>query len=79
MLVGNSTVTAIWNYFADSTHSPEVLGFAQKLDTYRYWSMTLWGLLLLSSKGYAMFFIADGPGGRLDAASQVLFVVAGLI
>ncbi|MEC8633759.1 MAG: DUF2269 family protein [Pseudomonadota bacterium] len=61
MLVGNSTVTAIWNYFADSTHSPEVLGFAQKLVTFTDWSMTVWGLSLLASKGYAMVFIAEWP------------------
>ena len=48
MLMGNITVTAIWKYFADRTHSPEILSFAQKLVTYTDWSMTVWGAVALT-------------------------------
>lgn len=80
MLMGNITVTAIWKYFADRTHSPEILSFAQKLVTYTDWSMTVWGVLLLMGGGYAMVFIANWPLALLWLLwSQVSFVVAGCI
>ena len=61
MLMGNITVTAIWKYCADPTHSPEVLSFAQKLITYTDWSMTVWGVLFSMCGGYAMVFIGNWP------------------
>ena len=80
MLMGNITVTAIWKYFADRTHSPEILSFAQKLVTYTDWSMTVWGVLLLMGGGYAMVFIANWPLMQHWLFwSQVSFVVAGCI
>ena len=79
MLMGNITVTAIWKYFADRTHSPEVLSFAQKLITYTDWSMTVWGVLLLTCGGYAMVFIGNWPLTQYWLlSSQALFAVAGL-
>ena len=78
--MGNITVTAIWKYFADRTQRPEVLSFAQKLVTYTDWSMTVWGVVLLMGGGYFMVFSVNW---RLTLhwllASQILFVVAGLI
>jgi uncharacterized membrane protein len=80
MLMGNITVTAIWKYFADRTHSPEILSFAQKLVTYTDWSMTVWGVLLLMGGGYAMVFLVKWPLTQWWLLwSQILFVVAGLI
>ena len=80
MLMGNITVTAIWKYFADRTHSPEILSFAQKLVTYTDWSMTVWGVLLLMGGGYAMVFLVNWPLTQWWLLwSQILFVVAGLI
>ena len=80
MLMGNITVTAIWKYFADRTQQPEVLSFAQKLVTYTDWSMTVWGVVLLMGGGYFMVFFADWPLTlHWLLASQLLFIVAGLI
>ena len=80
MLMGNITVTAIWKYFADRTQRPEVLSFAQKLVTYTDWSMTVWGVVLLMGGGYFMFFSVIWPLTlHWLLASQILFVVAGLI
>ena len=80
MLMGNITVTAIWKYFADRTQRPEILSFAQKLVTYTDWSMTVWGVVLLMGGGYFMVFSVNWPLTlHWLLASQVLFVVAGLI
>ena len=80
MLMGNITVTAIWKYFADRTQRPEVLSFAQKLVTYTDWSMTVWGVVLLMGGGYFMVFSVNSPLTlHWLLASQILFVVAGLI
>ena len=80
MLMGNITVTAIWKYFADRTQRPEVLSFAQKLVTYTDWSMTVWGVVLLMGGGYFMVFAVNWPLTlHWLLASQILFVVAGLI
>ena len=80
MLMGNITVTAIWKYFADRTQRPEVLSFAQKLVTYTDWSMTVWGVVLLTGGGYFMVFSVNWPLTlHWLLASQILFVVAGLI
>ncbi|MDB2645116.1 DUF2269 domain-containing protein [Luminiphilus sp.] len=80
MLMGNITVTAIWKYFADRTQRPEVLSFAQKLVTYTDWAMTVWGVVLLMGGGYFMVFSANWPLTlHWLLASQILFVVAGLL
>jgi hypothetical protein len=50
MVMGNITVTAIWKYFADSTHSPEVLGFVQILVSYTDWSMTILGVVAANER-----------------------------
>jgi uncharacterized membrane protein len=48
--------------------------------TYTDWSMTVWGVVLLMGGGYFMVFFADWPLTlHWLLASQLLFVVAGLI
>lgn len=80
MLMGNITVTAIWKFFADRDGRPAVLAFAQKLVTYTDWSMTVWGVVLLTLGGYGMTWTAGFSllqGWLLW--SQVAFLMAGLI
>ena len=81
MLMGNITVTAIWKFFADRDGRPQVLGFAQKLVTYTDWSMTIWGVILSMTGGYAMAVIAGHDLIRTGwlVWSQILFVASGAI
>ncbi len=81
MLMGNITVTAIWKFFADRDGRAEVLSFAQKLVTYTDWAMTVWGVVLTMAGGYGMAIAGnyDLVGTGWLAASQLLFVVAGMI
>ena len=81
LLLGNVTVTAIWKLYADATHDPAVIGFAQRLVTITDWFFTLWGILLLVVGGYGAAWIG-GMDPLRDAWlvwAEVLFVIAGVI
>ena len=80
-LIGNVTVTAVWKVFADRTHSPVIVAFAQRLVTYTDWAFTLTGVLLLSFGGYGMATSAHLPlfTQRWLGWGQAMFAVSGLI
>ncbi|MFZ4689134.1 MAG: DUF2269 family protein [Polymorphobacter sp.] len=81
MLLGNITATAIWKLFADRTGDARIIAFAQKLVTYTDWSLTFWGIVLLTIGGYGATYVAgiDPFGERWLVWSQGLFVSAGLV
>ncbi|MEP6766214.1 MAG: DUF2269 domain-containing protein [Gemmatimonadaceae bacterium] len=80
-LIGNVTVTAVWKVFADRTHSPIIIAFAQRLVTYTDWAFTLTGVLLLSLGGYGMAMSAHMPlfTQRWLGWGQAMFALSGLI
>ena len=80
MLMGNITATAIWKFFADRSHNPVILAFAQRLITLTDWSLTLWGAALTIIGGYGAAYLGgwDLFGARWLVVSQILFGLSGL-
>lgn len=81
LLLGNVTVTAVWKVFADRTHDPVVVAFAQRLVTLTDWSFTLGGVALTVAGGYGMAWLRHGgaPMPPWLLLGQALFVLSGLI
>ncbi|WP_299437829.1 DUF2269 family protein [uncultured Rhodospira sp.] len=81
LFVGNVTVTAVWKVFADRTHHPATIAFAQRLVTYTDWVFTFGGVVLVLVSGIALMIL----GGWWTAGAAWLwwgiglFVVAGLM
>ena len=81
LLVGNITVTAVWKVFANRTGDPQIIAFGQRLVTGTDFGLTIPGIALTMIGGYGCAVLMDYALFE-DAwliASQILFVIAGLI
>lgn len=81
LLVGNITVTAVWKVFANRTDDPRIIAFGQRLVTGTDFGLTIPGIVLTMVGGYGCAIMMEYPlfDDMWLIASQILFVVAGLI
>jgi uncharacterized membrane protein len=81
LLVGNITVTAVWKVFANRTGDARIIAFGQRLVTGTDFGLTIPGIVLTMVGGYGCAWLMGYPlfEDMWLIASQILFVVAGLI
>lgn len=81
LLVGNITVTAVWKVFANRTDDASIIAFGQRLVTGTDFGLTIPGIVLTMVGGYGTAIMMGYPLFEEIwlIASQILFVVAGLI
>lgn len=81
LLVGNITVTAVWKVFANRTDDPRIIAFGQRLVTGTDFGLTIPGIILTMVGGYGVAGLMGYPlfEDTWLIASQILFVIAGLI
>lgn len=81
LLVGNITVTAVWKVFANRTGDARIIAFGQRLVTGTDFGLTIPGIVLTMVGGYGCALLMGYPlfEDLWLIASQILFVVAGLI
>lgn len=81
LLLGNITVTAVWKVFANRTDDPRIIAFGQRLVTGTDFGLTIPGIALTMIGGYGCAIVMGYPlfEDLWLIASQILFVIAGLI